>query len=133
VEPVLVEALVWSEDPRYAGRLDLVGDLADGSRWLLDYKTGATGIWPETSLQQTAYRFAQFYVDEQDQDQPMDALGIDGAGAVWIRPDNWELVPVKSDRAVLEVFHHALEVAAWTDMSKRASVLPTVPRPMAAS
>lgn len=130
VAPVLVEAMVFHEDHFYAGRLDLVADLADGTRWLLDYKTGSSGIWPETSMQQTAYRYASHYVaPETDADQAMDALGIDHCGAVWVRPDTWELVPVKSDADVFRTFLDASRVAHWAGQTRRASVLPTVPRP----
>ena len=40
---LLVEVPVFNRAAGYAGTLDLVADLADGARWLLDWKTGDKG------------------------------------------------------------------------------------------
>src|SRR4029077_6610928 len=37
---ILIEAPVFSLEYRYAGTFDVIADLADGKRWLLDWKTG---------------------------------------------------------------------------------------------
>jgi hypothetical protein len=126
VQPVHAETIVFHEVHRWAGRLDLIADLADGHRWLIDYKTGATGVWPETSLQLSAYRHATHLVAD-DEDRPM--TPTDRAGAVWLRPDAWELVPVRADLQTYGVFLSCLPVAAWAGMSRDQSVLGSLPPP----
>lgn len=126
VEPVIHEAPVFHEFHRWAGRLDLVADLADGHRWLLDWKTGATGVWPETSLQLAAYRHATHVVDAgNDRTMPE----VDRGGAVWLRPDGWELVPVDTSDGTYDVFGHAMRVAEWVGMSRDQSVGASLPVP----
>lgn len=92
VVPQHSEALVFSADRRYAGRLDLLATLADGQRWLLDFKTGA-GVYPEMALQQAAYRFASHLVVDGT-DRPMPE--VDAVGIVHVQPDGWSLVPLKA-------------------------------------
>lgn len=75
VEPKPVEGgtelLVASREHTYCGTGDLIADLpdvlaADGEfipacRWLLDLKTAASGVWPESALQLTGYRRADVF------------------------------------------------------------------------
>lgn len=119
VDPLAHEALVFHGEDRWAGRLDLVADLRGGGRWLLDWKTGRTGIWPEVSLQLAAYAHATHLV-HGDRDVAM--THVDHAAAVWVRPDTWELVPVRHDDQVYEVFRHCQAVAAWASLRREDSV-----------
>lgn len=119
VDPVAHEALVFHELHRWAGRLDLLADLRDGDRWLLDWKTGRTGVWPETSLQLAAYAHAT-HVQMGSGDVAM--THVDHAAAVWVRPDTWELVPVRHDDQVYEVFRHCQAVAEWASLRREDSV-----------
>ena len=128
VTPFAHETMIYSDRYRYAGRLDLVADIK-GTRWILDYKTGESGIWPETAIQLSAYGFATHYVDSKNVDQDLGAVGIERAGAVWIRPDTWELVPVRFDRQVHSVFLHMGAVWSWTQQSRSQAVFPAVARP----
>jgi hypothetical protein len=34
---------------------------------------------------------------------------------LWVRPDGWELVPVKSDDDTFSAFLHAMHVHKWTN------------------
>ena len=130
VEPVAHERMVWHERYRYAGRFDLLARLgSDGRRWLLDYKTGASGVWPETSLQLTGYRYATHYVDPENVDRSLDELAIEETGAVWLRPDSWELLPVRSDVKVWDIFRHCGAVAQWLDWKREDSIYDPLPRP----
>jgi hypothetical protein len=129
VNPLAHEAIVWHETDRWAGRLDLIADLADGNRWLLDYKTGASGIWPETSLQLAAYAHATHIV-HKGEDVPMPQ--VDRAAAVWVRPDQWQLIPVAIGDAVYDVFRHAMPVAAWAKLDRDQSVGAPLPEPTVA-
>jgi len=127
VIPVRHEAVVYHEIHRWAGKLDLIADLGAGQeRWLLDYKTGATGIWPETALQLNAYAAAT-HISNGEKDEPM--LQVERLGAVWLRPDSWQLHPLRYDPALYQVFGHAMRVAAWTSERNEASVLAPLPLP----
>jgi hypothetical protein len=118
VQPVLVEATVASRRWRYAGTLDLVADVADGSRGIFDYKTSESGIWPETILQQAAYRFAEFYLDGDGAEQPVADLGITAAFGVHIRPDGYSVHPLPSDDRAFKDFLHVAWVARWLKGAK---------------
>lgn len=126
VSPVLVECPVFHEDDKWAGTLDLVADMADGSRWLVDYKTGASGVWAETALQVAAYRNAT-HCQLGERDLLMSPT--ERAGALWVRPDSWELVPLNAGPETYEVFRHALHVAAWASLPRDASVGAALPVP----
>lgn len=126
VDPLANEAAVFHEVDRWAGRLDLIAGMADGARWLLDYKTGQSGIWPETSLQLAAYAHATHIV-HQGEDKPMPT--VDRAAAVWVRPDQWQLIPVAIGDPVYEVFRHAIQVAAWAKLDRDQSVGAPMPEP----
>lgn len=109
VQPVLVEATVYHLGYGYAGTLDLVADLADGRRWLLDAKTTRSGVYGETALQLAAYRYAQAYVGPDGTGLPMPE--VDATGVVWVRGDGYDLVPVRADEDVLVEFRHVARVA----------------------
>jgi hypothetical protein len=112
------ELVVASRKHLYCGTVDLVADLPEllfdmqlipPARWLLELKTTASGVWPESALQATAYRRADVYVhpEHPDDEQPMDLLGIERAGVVWIRSDACELRPVDTSEELWEFFQHA--------------------------
>lgn len=133
VQPVgTPETLVYSETHHYAGTWDLCADF-DGARWLLDYKTSASGIWPETSLQLSAYGFATHYVDADDEDHEIASLGIERAAGVVIRPDYWELRPVRFDLPTHGVFLSMLPIYEWARQRREQSVFEPVPAPVASS
>jgi hypothetical protein len=127
VDPVVYEAAVFHEDDRWAGRLDLVADMGrENERWLLDWKTGTSGVWPETSLQLAAYRHAT-HIQLGDRDMLM--APVMHTAAVWVRPDGWELLPVRADASVYDVFRHMLPVAAWASQRREDSVAAPMPVP----
>lgn len=90
--PILTESLVFADDPwfPYAGRLDSVARLRDGSVWLLDYKTG--GVYDEHALQMAGYLGCTHYVSPDGTDVRMPE--IDRVGIVQIKADHWHLFPV---------------------------------------
>lgn len=102
VEPVMMETVVWNEEIGYAGRFDMACRLRTISNDLVivDTKSGASGVWPSVSLQQTAYVYAESYWDEvEDVLRPMP--NIVGAYGLWLRPQGFALIPV--DTTVAEV------------------------------
>lgn len=113
--PVLTECSVASRKHWYAGRFDLIADLY-GTRWLLDLKT-AKGIYSDNALQCDAYRNAEFYVtdDNPDLELPLPE-GIERIGALHIREDITELVPLQSDGQPFKDFLHAAYLAKRKDL-----------------
>lgn len=103
VETIASERACWHESFFYAGRYDLVATIR-GSIWLLDFKTGKSGVWPEMALQQAAYRFCthQQGPAADSEDEPMPPIAH--CGIVWVRPEGWQLVPVRADRDVWQAF-----------------------------
>jgi hypothetical protein len=98
------ECVVYHGGHRYAGQFDLIAELADGNRWLLDYKTGS-GIFPDVALQLAAYRNAEFIV-WNGTDRPMPR--IDKTGVVHITENGFELIPIDSGPDVWATFVSAL-------------------------
>lgn len=111
VKPLLVERVVGSYRWGYAGTFDLVGELPSGLRVLFDYKTGKSGIWPETALQLAAYRHASHCVGEPGVEVPMAEVGVEACKAVWIRPGQYQVIGLDTSPAVHKAFLHALSVA----------------------
>ncbi len=112
VEPILVEVVVVHYDIGFAGTLDLIADITnphsgERERWLLDIKTGEKGIWPETALQLSAYRAAQFYVDNDGNEQPMLQIDPDKCAAINVTADDAILIPVQADADAFKVFRFA--------------------------
>lgn len=127
VIPVRHEAVVFHSEHRWAGKLDLIADLGSSQeRWLLDYKTGASGVWPEATLQANAYANAT-HIQNGEKDEPM--IRVERLGAVWLRPDSWQLHPLRYDPELYTVFGHAMRVAAWTSERADTNVLAPLPIP----
>jgi len=124
---ILVEAPIFSRQFRYAGTLDLVADLADGRRWLLDWKTAGSGVFPDNALQLAAYRYADFYLDPEGIERPLPR--IDRAGVVWLRADGYDLVPVNAGADAFELFGHVQELARFADDDRGVWVGEALPAP----
>jgi hypothetical protein len=107
---VLLETPVFSFEFRYAGTLDVVADLADGQRWLLDWKTGKN-VYPEVALQLAAYRYADVYLDANGETQPM--IAVDACASVWVQDGVYTVRPVEVTPDTFAAFGAVLDVAAW--------------------
>ena len=108
-QPVLTEAVVYSRPYGYAGTLDLIADLNDGFRWLLDVKTTRSGVYGDTAFQLAAYRYADRYLDAEGQAQDMPE--VDATGVIWVRSDGYDLIPIHANEHVLTQFRHIAVVA----------------------
>lgn len=107
-KPVLVEATVANLRWKYAGQLDLVADLPNGERAVMDLKT-SKGVYPEVSLQCAAYRHTEIYLDENEEEQSMADLGITTAYVVHVRADGYDVRPLDvSEDGPYKVFIHLL-------------------------
>jgi hypothetical protein len=113
--PVLTERPVASRRWWYAGTFDLIADMC-GERWLLDIKT-ASAIYGETALQTDAYRNAEFYLADDDTEQPMPE-GISRLGALHVQETGTVLVPLDSSGAAFKDFLHAAWISNATKRIK---------------
>lgn len=109
---LLVEAAVGSRTHRYAGTLDLIADLADERRWLLDFKTKKGEPWPEDALQLAGYRFADFALVNGDEIELSD-YRIEACGIVWLRADGYDLIPIDADEEAFIAFRAAKHLASF--------------------
>jgi hypothetical protein len=115
--PVLVEATVASRKWGYCGTLDAVYDLPDGRRVIGDIKTSRSGIFPEIVLQLAAYRYAEVYLDGDDE-KPMADVGITHAQGIWVRADGYDVYDLPADEAAFNKFLHVATVARWAKSSR---------------
>lgn len=113
--PLVVERPLAHRAHWWAGKPDLFAQLPDGRVILYDYKTANSGIWPETAFQLAAYSHAEFYVDEQGVEHPVPKADL--CAAVWLRPHEYQVIPVKADDDTYREFRHLAFVA---DAAKRA-------------
>lgn len=113
---VLAEANVYNRTEAYAGRLDLLAYIGEGlpgleagaePLYVLDVKTGK-GIYPETAYQLSAYARAEFVGMPDGTEVTMPR--VDGAAALHLSEDDWELVPVRIDEDVFRDFRFIREV-----------------------
>lgn len=125
-----IEAVVYSATHRYVGTLDIFGDILlpdmpeyddlprddDGfvCNCLLDTKTNRSGIFGETALQLSGYRFAEFM--QPDPDDPESAFPmpkVTFTGAIHIRPSGYSLVPVVTGPEQHRAFLYAQQVGIF--------------------
>lgn len=93
-----VEATVWNYEHGYAGSLDaivrmVVEEGGEPVTLVIDNKTTRSGVHDEVALQMAAYANADVIIDKDGKESPMPK--IDGAGVVWLRPEEWGFFPVK--------------------------------------
>ncbi|NUR08981.1 MAG: hypothetical protein HOQ45_18490 [Nocardioidaceae bacterium] len=127
--PVLTETTVASREWQYAGTFDCVGDLPDGRRVIVDWKTGRSGIWGETALQLAAYANAEFYVDTDGLEAPVVDLGITDGMAVHLRPDGYSVHHIEISGPVFRLFQHVAHVARAAKSLRADYVSEPLPHP----
>lgn len=118
-EIVFMEETVWSEKHDYAGSFDAYG-IINGERVWLDWKTTRSGVHPEVALQLAAYRNADYIIRPDGSRVPMPSA--DGGAVLHVRPEGWQLVPVKCDDEVFETFLHLRRVFDWDHGLKDAVI-----------
>lgn len=106
----LPEFVCGNRRRKYMGTGDLIADLADRQRWLIDYKTNRTGPFAEVALQLAAYRYAEFLVTP-DGEIPMPS--VDRCGVLWLRADGYDFYEVKADEDTFRTFLYVQQVAAF--------------------
>jgi hypothetical protein len=136
VAPVLVEVVIVNYRYGYAGTLDLVADIecplcSKVCRWLLDVKTNEKGIYAETALQLAAYRYAEFYVDNEGKELPM--IEVAHCGAIHVTSDNAVLVPTLSGPEQMQQFRLASKVREYVKDNDSLVLNPITPPARSAS
>lgn len=120
-EIIAIEAPVFSKRFRYAGTLDNIM-MIDGVRLLTDYKSGKA-IYPEVGLQLAAYRYSDTYIALPDGEMEPTPK-VDGCIAIHLRPDGYEIRPVRADALVFEAFQFVREVFRWQEETAATIVGP---------
>ncbi len=120
VEPVHVEFSCVSYKWGYAGTADLCAwlQLPDAGRTLLlmDLKTSRSGIFGETALQLAAYRFADKWIVDGEEVEPIEVAHCAG---IHVRPDGtYSLVPVEAGEQEHKDFLYAMRVAIFQGRSR---------------
>jgi hypothetical protein len=127
VRPVLVERTVYSAQHNYCGTFDLIADLLDPDdpdpdvpgrkTWLLDIKTSRSGIFGETALQLAGYRYADVYIDGED-DTQYEMPDVDLCGGIHVRADGYDLIPLQAGPLQHRQFLYVAQVAAFVASSR---------------
>lgn len=127
VKPVLLETAIWNDTIGYAGRLDMACQLrtVDDATVIVDTKSGASGVWESVSIQQTAYRYAEQYYDEEaDCFKPMPEIAR--TYALWLRPEGYALIPVQSTQAELLQLQRLRETWEWKRTRGKKVIEPAI-------
>lgn len=105
-----LEETVWSDRHHYAGSFDAIAEV-DGEVVIMDWKTTRSGVHAEVALQLTAYAMADFILTEHG--DRVDLPAIEAGAVVHLRPEGWQLVPVRIGEDLFEVFQALLQVFTW--------------------
>lgn len=118
VEPVHVEFSCISYRWGYAGTADLCARLTiDGRRVtvLADLKTSRSGIFGDVALQLAAYRYAEVWVVDGQEIEPVQ---VDHCVGIHVRADGYDLIPVEVGEAEYKDFLYAMRVGQFADRSR---------------
>jgi hypothetical protein len=123
IQPQHIELPVYSRTHKYAGTVDLIAN-----DFIWDYKTSASGIWGSAAYQVTAYRYADFYLDDNGEERPIPE--IEGCRGIHLmETGDYEVYPLESDRHIFEQFLAIQQVAQAVEDEKNyvgASLAPPV-------
>jgi hypothetical protein len=127
VAEVATEAVIVNYTHRYCGTLDLLATIGGDvdALWLIDWKTGQSGIWPEVALQLAAYAHAEAMV-VAGVESPMPKIAH--AAAVWLRADGFDVYPIDISEATFRTFLYAQQVAEFTNAERATYVRDALPR-----
>lgn len=125
-----IEDTVWSETHGYAGSFDWIAKI-DGEVVIGDNKTTRSGVHEEVALQLAAYKHADYLLDVYGDRADLPVIE---AGAVFhVRPEGWNLYPVRVDGEVFSYFLTLLTTFAWDKGAKRGVIGKPIRKPEAAA
>lgn len=118
ITELLVEVVVINREYAYMGTADLVAKVGnDPALWLFDWKTGRSGVFPETALQLAAYANAEtMLIPPDDFERPFPH--IERAAAVYLTSDRYEVIPANITEPMFEAFQVARELYDWTELDR---------------
>lgn len=128
-EPVYLERTIWNHEYGYAGTFDGIFRLGTDPRLvMIDTKTSRSGIWPETALQQVAYKHGEVMLTDEGNEVEMPK--VDEAYALWLRPEGYALFPLRTTDDEWQTFTRLVEVTRWrNDVGASAVGKPINPVP----
>jgi hypothetical protein len=126
VHELHVERPILNATWRYAGTVDLIAQIG-ADVWLLDWKTGRSGIYPDAALQLSAYANAEWIYGEAGELEPMPKVAR--AAAVWLRADGYEVHELEIGANTFASFLYVREVANWCNLPREELVGPALPAP----
>jgi len=126
-------ATVFSYKYGYAGTVDAIAvlnrpDLNLVGRYMLDWKTGAPGPWPDAALQLAAYRHADVVVLPNGTETELPETN--GALVVKVRPRSYEVYEADSGESTFKFFRHIQMAFKWVNEASK-TVLGSPIRPQA--
>lgn len=131
VEPVHIEFSCVSYRWSFAGTADLYANLVlplyGPSKMLLDLKTTRSGIYGEVALQLAGYKFADVWVVD---DEEIEVPPIDYCGAIHVRSDGYDLVPVEVGEQEFKAFLYAKQVGEFVRRSREDLIGPPIVSPV---
>jgi hypothetical protein len=114
---LLLDAGLATDNPDLAAELRALDDAQELALAILDVKTSRSGIFGETALQLAGYRFADVYVDEHGNEQPMPQFHL--ALGLHVRADGYDLLPMTAGRDQHRELLYVREVGRFvTDHSR---------------
>jgi len=127
------EATVLSYTHGYAGTVDAIAtfnrpDLGLVGRYLIDWKTGKSGPYPDAALQLAAYRHADVVLLPNGTEEPVPHT--DGAIVVKVRPRSYSVHPVDVSENTFKYFRHIQVAWKWVHEASK-DVLGQPIRPVA--
>ncbi len=108
-EFIEAEATVFNYDDGWAGTLDGICTIG-GENIIFDLKTGK-GVYEEVSLQLSAYANANCIVDPDGTERELPE--IHGGAVLHLRPEKYELIPVRLGDDIYEVFKSLIHITEW--------------------
>lgn len=127
VEAIHVEFSCVSYRWGYAGTADLYANVVlpdhGAKRLLMDLKTSRSGVFGETALQLSAYRYADVWVVDGEEIEPPEA---DYCAAIHVRADGYDLVPVEAGEDIHKAFLYAMKVGQFVSASRELVGAPII-------
>jgi len=114
-EIIASEFQVWNLAIGYAGTVDLLVSLKDGTTWLVDIKTGS-GVYSDHALQVMAYAQAEFVGNDGQIDEYLTAAlsSVSGIAILHLADDHWEFRSVRFDVDTWTAFRGLVAFAMWS-------------------
>lgn len=106
----------------YGGTLDAIAVIR-GETWLLDTKTSASGVWPDTALQLAAYHSASF-IGRDDGETTAELPYCERFAVLHLRPEGYRLVPLTVGSEQYAQWERLVDSYRYLSGPHKSAVLP---------